>query len=78
MCTCVCANGLVRNHIVIEPRWDNHKMIRNLAKCGYANLKEFDFPHKRAMLGNSDDPYLKGFGEAVPQLGEAALRITQQ
>jgi RimJ/RimL family protein N-acetyltransferase len=38
-------------HIVIEPRSDNHKMIRNLAKCGYANLKEFDFPHKRAMLG---------------------------
>lgn len=37
--------------IVIEPRSDNHKMIRNLAKCGYANLKEFDFPHKRAMLG---------------------------
>jgi aminoglycoside phosphotransferase (APT) family kinase protein len=33
--------------------------------------------YKRAMLGNSDDPYLKGFGEAVPQLGEAALRITQ-
>jgi RimJ/RimL family protein N-acetyltransferase len=37
--------------IVIEPRSDNFKMIRNLAKCGYANLKEFDFPHKRAMLG---------------------------
>jgi RimJ/RimL family protein N-acetyltransferase len=37
--------------IVIEPRSDNHKMIRNLAKCGYANLKELDFPHKRAMLG---------------------------
>ena len=37
--------------IVIEPRSDNYKMIRNLAKCGYANLKEFDFPHKRAMLG---------------------------
>lgn len=37
--------------IVIEPRADNHKMIRNLAQCGYANLKEFDFPHKRAMLG---------------------------
>src|SRR3954471_15813094 len=33
--------------------------------------------YKRAMLGNSDDPYLKGFGEAVPQLGEAARRITQ-
>jgi len=38
-------------HIVIEPRSDNHTMIRNLARCGYANLKEFDFPHKRAMLG---------------------------
>lgn len=36
--------------IVIEPRSDNHKMIRNLTKCGYANLKEFDFPHKRALL----------------------------
>lgn len=37
--------------IVIEPRSDNYKMIRSLAKCGYANLKEFDFPHKRAVLG---------------------------
>ena len=37
-------------HIVIEPRSDNDKMIRNLGKCGYAHLKEFDFPHKRAML----------------------------
>ncbi len=37
--------------VVIEPRADNDKMIRNLAQCGYANLKEFDFPHKRAMLG---------------------------
>lgn len=37
--------------IVIEPRPDNYKMVRNLGKCGYANLKEFDFPHKRAMLG---------------------------
>lgn len=37
--------------VVIEPRSDNHKMIRNLVKCGYANLKEFDFPHKRAVLG---------------------------
>ena len=36
--------------IVIEPRSDNYKMIRNLGKCGYAHLKEFDFPHKRAML----------------------------
>lgn len=37
--------------IVIEPRADNHKMIRNLATSGYALIKEFDFPHKRAMLG---------------------------
>lgn len=37
--------------IPIEPRADNRKMIRNLGLGGYANLKEFDFPHKRAMLG---------------------------
>ncbi len=37
--------------VVIEPRADNDKMIRNLARCGYAQLKEFDFPHKRAVLG---------------------------
>ncbi|MGC4060237.1 MAG: GNAT family N-acetyltransferase [Aquabacterium sp.] len=37
--------------IVIEPRADNDKMIRSLGRCGYALLKEFDFPHKRAMLG---------------------------
>lgn len=36
--------------IVIEPRSDNQKMIRNLIRCGYANLKEFEFPHKRAVL----------------------------
>jgi hypothetical protein len=33
--------------------------------------------YKRAMLGNSDDPYLKGFGEGVVQLAEAAKRITE-
>ncbi|WP_136068023.1 GNAT family N-acetyltransferase, partial [Modicisalibacter radicis] len=37
--------------LVIEPRADNARMIGNLAKCGYALLKAFDFPHKRAMLG---------------------------
>lgn len=37
--------------IVIEPRADNDKMIRSLGRCGYARLKEFDFPHKRASLG---------------------------
>jgi aminoglycoside phosphotransferase (APT) family kinase protein len=33
--------------------------------------------YKRAVLGNSDDPYLKGFGEGVVQLAEAAKRITE-
>jgi aminoglycoside phosphotransferase (APT) family kinase protein len=33
--------------------------------------------YKRAMMGNSDDPYLKGFGEGVVQLAEAAKRITE-
>ncbi len=37
--------------IVIEPRSDNHKMLKSLARCGYAHLKEFEFPHKRALLG---------------------------
>jgi acetyl CoA:N6-hydroxylysine acetyl transferase len=37
--------------IVIEPRIDNHKMIKSLGRSGYALLKEFDFPHKRAVLG---------------------------
>lgn len=37
--------------IVIEPRSDNFKMVRSLTQCGYATLKEFDFPHKRAALG---------------------------
>jgi aminoglycoside phosphotransferase (APT) family kinase protein len=33
--------------------------------------------YKRAMLGASDDPYLKAFGEGVPQLAAAAKRITE-
>jgi aminoglycoside phosphotransferase (APT) family kinase protein len=33
--------------------------------------------YKRAMLGNSDDPYLKAFGDGVPHLAEAAKRITE-
>ena len=37
--------------IVIEPRADNDRMIKSLARNGYALVKEFDFPHKRAMLG---------------------------
>ena len=33
--------------------------------------------YKRAITGGSDDPYLKLFDEGVPQLAEAAKRITQ-
>jgi aminoglycoside phosphotransferase (APT) family kinase protein len=33
--------------------------------------------YKRAMLGNSDDPYLKAFGEGVPMLAAAAKRISE-
>lgn len=36
--------------IVGEPRADHRQQLRNLDRCGYAKLKEFDFPHKRAML----------------------------
>ncbi|MFN3015179.1 GNAT family N-acetyltransferase [Vibrio coralliilyticus] len=36
--------------IVSEPRADNAKMIGYLQKFGFAKLKEFDFPHKRAAL----------------------------
>ena len=38
--------------VVIEPRADNLKMRRNLQRSGYAFIKEFDFPHKRAVLGS--------------------------
>lgn len=37
--------------IVVEPRSDNWKMRKSLPRCGYALVKEFDFPHKRAVLG---------------------------
>jgi RimJ/RimL family protein N-acetyltransferase len=37
--------------LVIEPRSDNQRMLKSLGRCGYAHLKEFDFPHKRAVLG---------------------------
>jgi aminoglycoside phosphotransferase (APT) family kinase protein len=33
--------------------------------------------YKRSVMGNSDDPYLKLFDKGVPQLAEAALRITR-
>ncbi|WCM94339.1 acetyltransferase [Acidovorax sp. NCPPB 2350] len=33
-----------------EPRIDHQQQIRNLDKSGYAKVKEFDLPHKRAQL----------------------------
>ncbi|RST53499.1 GNAT family N-acetyltransferase [Variovorax sp. DXTD-1] len=33
-----------------EPRIDHVQQIRNLDKSGYAKVKEFDLPHKRAQL----------------------------
>lgn len=36
--------------IVGEPRADHRQQINNLDRCGFAKVKEFDFPHKRAML----------------------------
>ncbi|MBO1014336.1 acetyltransferase [Achromobacter sp. SD115] len=33
-----------------EPRRDHLQQIRNLDRSGYAKVKEFDFPHKRALL----------------------------
>ncbi|MES2207684.1 MAG: GNAT family N-acetyltransferase [Pseudomonadota bacterium] len=36
--------------IVGEPQADHHQQIRNLEKSGFARLKEFDFPHKKAAL----------------------------
>jgi RimJ/RimL family protein N-acetyltransferase len=36
--------------IVGEPRHDNQKIIANLDRNGFAKIKHFDFPHKRALL----------------------------
>lgn len=36
--------------IVCEPRWDNATMIGYLRQTGFAQIKHFDFPHKRAAL----------------------------
>jgi RimJ/RimL family protein N-acetyltransferase len=36
--------------LVIEPRSDNIKMLRNLAINGYAHNKIFNFPHKQAVF----------------------------
>lgn len=37
-------------HIVGEPQADHHRQIANLERAGFSKIKEFDFPHKRALL----------------------------
>ncbi|GAB7527637.1 hypothetical protein PS3A_00410 [Pseudomonas sp. 3A(2025)] len=36
--------------IVCEPRHDNERQIANFDRSGFAKVKHFDFPHKRALL----------------------------
>lgn len=36
--------------IVCEPRHDNQRQIANFDRSGFAKIKHFDFPHKRALL----------------------------
>lgn len=43
-------NDVRTQRIVGEPRIDHIQQIRNLDRSGYAKVKEFDFPHKRAQL----------------------------
>jgi len=60
---CLFLDDCRTQRIVIEPRADNHPMARSLARSGYAHLKYFDFPHKRALLATlSRDRF---FGEAL-------------
>lgn len=59
--------------VVGEPRADHEKQIRNLDKSGYAKLKEFDFPHKRAMLVILSRERYFGQGLWQPQTALAPL-----
>lgn len=59
--------------VVGEPRADHEKQIRNLDKSGYAKLKEFDFPHKRAMLVMLSRERYFGQGLWQPQTALAPL-----
>lgn len=36
--------------LVLEPRHDNQRLFRHLGRLGFARLRDFDFPHKRATL----------------------------
>lgn len=36
--------------IMGEPKTSHHKQLKNLGRCGFAHIREFDFSHKRASL----------------------------
>ncbi len=58
--------------IVGEPRADHHQQIRNLEKSGFANMKNFDFPHKRATLVMLLRERFFGDRLWIPRTGEAS------
>lgn len=55
--------------IVGEPRHDNQKIIANLDRNGFAKIKHFDFPHKRALLVMLTRERFFGDGLLAPQWG---------
>ncbi|OFS88327.1 hypothetical protein HMPREF3144_02405 [Oligella sp. HMSC05A10] len=49
--------------LVGEPRVDNSTFIKQLSNYGWSHLKEFDFPHKRAVFLLSERSYFFRFLE---------------
>jgi len=43
--------------LVGEPAANHHQQLRNLTRSGFARVKEFDFPHKRAALVRLERDY---------------------
>ncbi|MDE1165513.1 MAG: GNAT family N-acetyltransferase [Pseudomonas sp.] len=50
MCHYLFLDDARTQRIVCEPRHDNQRQIANFDRSGFAKLKHFDFPHKRALL----------------------------
>jgi len=64
--------------IVGEPRADHAQQIRNLERSGFASIKEFDFPHKRAMLVMLLRERFFGERLWIPRRPDAPLQSTKQ
>jgi len=64
--------------VVGEPRADHAQQLRNLDKSGYAKVKEFDFPHKRAMLVMLLREHYFGGAYWWPRSDEAITSIPSQ